>query len=580
VTTDTYAPQTSRTAPAAVRLSSVAVPLSSSAAQPLSPAVRMVAIEKRFGSVRANQAVNLTVQGGTIHGLVGENGAGKSTLMSILYGFYTADSGQIEVEGQAVRIRHSDEAIRLGIGMVHQHFMLVDTLSTLDNVLLGVEPYFDLRRSQKVTREKLQALMQETGLQVPLDTLVEDLSVGDRQRLEILKALHRGARILILDEPTAVLTAQETDALFVVLRRLRAQGKTIILITHKLREVLALCDFVTVMRAGQVVHECATTDATVEQLAQAMVGRKLQAPAARTALHADATVRLLASGIECVDAHGVQRLRGVSLQVRAGEIVGVAGVAGNGQTELLEILSGMRRPSGGSMQVGGVTYTAAQWLDPQAARRAGLAHVPEDRHERGLVMPFAAWESAVLGYERLASYSQGLWLKTRAMLSDTNTLMQRFDVRPPHPLLGSSKFSGGNQQKLILAREFNQRPQVLLVGQPTRGVDIGAIEFIHGQLRALRDAGCAILLVSSELEEILTLSDRVVVVNQGHITGELPVQACNEHNLGLLMVSQHSSQMSSRMWMKNTDLAATQAAGAQRAHATATATATADEAKL
>ncbi len=502
----------------------------------------MLGIEKRFGSVRANHSVNLTVQAATIHGLVGENGAGKSTLMSILYGFYTADSGQIEVEGQAVRIRHSDEAIALGIGMVHQHFMLVDTLSALDNVLLGVEPYFDLLRSQQVTREKLQTLMQETGLQVPLDTLVEDLSVGDRQRLEILKALHRGARILILDEPTAVLTAQETDALFVVLRRLRAQGKTIILITHKLREVLALCDFVTVMRAGQVVHECATHGATVEQLAQAMVGRKLQAPAARLAAPADAPVRLLATGIHCQDAHGVQRLRGVSLQVRAGEIVGVAGVAGNGQTELLEILSGMRRPSSGDLQVGGVHYSAAQWLDPQAARRAGLAHVPEDRHERGLVMPFAAWESAVLGYERLASYSQGLWLKTRAMLSDTDTLMQRFDVRPPHPLLGSSKFSGGNQQKLILAREFNQAPRVLLVGQPTRGVDIGAIEFIHGQLRALRDAGCAILLVTSELEEILALSDRVLVMNQGHITGELPVHECNEHNLGLLMVSQDSSQ--------------------------------------
>jgi general nucleoside transport system ATP-binding protein len=541
------------------------------AGQPLPPAVKMAAIEKRFGSVRANRDVNLTVQAGTIHGLVGENGAGKSTLMSILYGFYTADSGHIEVEGQAVRIRHSDEAIRLGIGMVHQHFMLVDTLSALDNVLLGVEPYFDLRRSQNVTREKLQALMQETGLQVPLDSLVEDLSVGDRQRLEILKALHRGARILILDEPTAVLTAQETDALFVVLRRLRAQGKTIILITHKLREVLALCDFVTVMRAGQVVHECATAGATVEQLAQAMVGRKLQAPAARVALHANAPVRLLASDIRCVDAHGVQRLRGVSLQVRAGEIVGVAGVAGNGQTELLEILSGMRCPSGGSMQVGGVTYTAAQWLNPQTARRAGLAHVPEDRHERGLVMPFAAWESAVLGYERLATYSHGLWLKTRAMLSDTNTLMQRFDVRPPHPLLGSSKFSGGNQQKLILAREFNQAPQVLLVGQPTRGVDIGAIEFIHGQLRALRDAGCAILLVSSELEEILALSDRVVVMNQGHITGELPVQECNEHNLGLLMVSQNSSQnaLPDAPDAPGAAQAAPQTAATQRAHNTA-----------
>ncbi len=504
----------------------------------------MAGIEKHFGSVVANRDVNLSVAAGTIHGLVGENGAGKSTLMSILYGFYTADAGSIEVEGHSARIRNSDEAIKLGIGMVHQHFMLVDTLSALDNVLLGVEPYFNLRKSQTSTRAKLHTLMQETGLQVPLDTLVEDLCMGDRQRLEILKALHRGARILILDEPTAVLTAQETDALFVVLRRLREQGKTIILITHKLREVLALCDQVTVMRAGQVVHECPTLGATVGTLAEAMVGRKLRAPEQRSALKTGAPVLLAARDLHCTDLHGVARLRGVSLQVHSGEIVGVAGVAGNGQTELLEILSGMRRPATGQLEVGGLQYTAGQWLNPQAARRAGMAHVPEDRHERGLVMPFAAWESAVLGYERLAIYSQGLWMKTRAMLSDTDTLMQRFDVRPPHPQLGSSKFSGGNQQKLILAREFNQSPKVLLVGQPTRGVDIGAIEFIHNQLRMLRDAGCAILLVSSELEEILALSDRVIVMNQGHITGELPVNECNEQNLGLLMVSQDSSQVS------------------------------------
>jgi general nucleoside transport system ATP-binding protein len=512
------------------------------------PAVRLVSIGKRFGTVQANRDVNLTIPAGSIHGLVGENGAGKSTLMSILYGFYTADSGSIEVEGRSVRIRHSDDAIGLGIGMVHQHFMLVDTLSALDNILLGVETHFDLRRSQAVAREKLLQLMQETGLQVDLDSLVEDLSVGDRQRLEILKALHRGARILILDEPTAVLTAQETDALFEVLRRLRAQGKTIILITHKLREVLALCDAVTVMRAGAVVHECATQGATVGQLAEAMVGRKLRPPPARTSLRHDAAVRLQVQDLRCTDVHGVERLRGVSLQVRSGEIVGVAGVAGNGQTELLEILSGIRRPAQGSLQLhttqGMQPYTPTHWLTPRAARSAGLAHVPEDRHERGLVMPFAAWESAVLGYERLTTYSQGLWMKTRAMLGDTAQLMQRFDVRPPQVKLGSSKFSGGNQQKLILAREFNQSPQVLLVGQPTRGVDIGAIEFIHGQLRSLRDAGCAILLVSSELEEILALSDRVIVMNHGHITGELPVQDCNEQNLGLLMVSQDNSQQS------------------------------------
>ena len=504
-------------------------------------AVRLSRICKRFGAVLANDEVDLTIVSGTIHGIVGENGAGKSTLMSILYGFYTADSGDMEVEGKPTKIKNSHEAIALGIGMVHQHFMLVDNLSALDNIVLGVETSFNLPTAQADARSKLQTLMQDTGLVVDLDMLVEDLSVGDRQRLEILKALHRGARILILDEPTAVLTAQETEQLFAVLRRLRERGKTIIIITHKLKEVLALCDQVTVMRAGRVVHECPTHNATVTQLAEAMVGRKLKAPPARAGHDANAPVRLQVRDLALRDLHGVQRLQGISFALRSGEIVGIAGVAGNGQTELLEILSGMKRPTSGQLTVLGTSYSATQWLDPIAARDMGLAHVPEDRHERGMVLQFGAWESAVLGYERLAAYCQGIFLRTGAMLKDTNDLMQRFDVRPPNPNLKSSKFSGGNQQKLILAREFNQAPKVLLVGQPTRGVDIGAIEFIHEQLRALRDAGCAILLVSTELEEILALSDRVIVMNQGQITGELPVAQCDEKNLGLLMVSQTTS---------------------------------------
>jgi general nucleoside transport system ATP-binding protein len=508
-------------------------------------AVRLSRICKRFGAVQANADVDLTIAQSTIHGIVGENGAGKSTLMSILYGFYTADSGEIEIEGQSVKIKNSHEAIALGIGMVHQHFMLVDNLSALDNILLGVETSFQLLKAQMDARASLQKLMQDAGLAVNLETLVEDLSVGDRQRLEILKALHRGARILILDEPTAVLTAQETEQLFIVLRRLRESGKTILIITHKLKEVLALCDQVTVMRAGRVVHECATKEATVTQLAEAMVGRKLRAPAARGSRLADAPVRMQVQGLAYRDVHGVQRLSDIHFELRSGEIVGVAGVAGNGQTELLEIVSGMKRPAAGQMTVLGKSFHATQegarWLDPITARDMGLAHVPEDRHERGMVLQFGAWESAVLGYERLAAYCKGLFLRSGVMLKDTNDLMQRFDVRPPNPQLRSSKFSGGNQQKLILAREFNQAPKVLLVGQPTRGVDIGAIEFIHEQLRALRDAGCAILLVSTELEEILALSDRVIVMNQGHITGELPVEQCDEKNLGLLMVSQNES---------------------------------------
>jgi general nucleoside transport system ATP-binding protein len=517
--------------------------LSGDTSRPAPAAVRLVSINKRFGAVQANKDVNLTVPAGTVHGLVGENGAGKSVLMSILYGFYTADSGSIEINGRSVRIRRSDDAIQLGIGMVHQHFMLVDTLSALDNVMLGIEPHWSLPKAEAQARTKLKALMEETGLHVELDARVRDLPVGDCQRLEILKTLYRGAQILILDEPTAVLTVQETEQLFEVLKRLRAQGKTILLITHKLKEVMALCDAVTVMRAGQVVHECTVKDTTIEQLAEAMVGRKIHAGVSPAApVPVDAAVRLSAQHLSVRDMHNVQRLNDVSLHLRAGEIVGLAGVSGNGQTELLEILSGLRAPAAGELEVGGRRFDPKHWIDPQTAREAGVAHVPEDRHSRGLVMDFEAWESAVLGYEHQRRFSTPwLWMRTRNMLASAKDLMQRFDVRPLNLNLLSSKFSGGNQQKIILAREFEQDPKVLLVGQPTRGVDIGAIEFIHAQLRQLRNEGCAILVVSSELDEILTLSDRVLVMNQGRITGELLAKDCTERKLGMLMTADAST---------------------------------------
>jgi ABC-type uncharacterized transport system ATPase subunit len=500
-------------------------------------AVRMIDINKRFGSVQANADVNLSVITGTVHGLVGENGAGKSTLMSVLYGFYGADSGRVEVNGAPARIRNAHEAIAFGLGMVHQHFMLVETLSAIDNVMLGAEPHLLLKRSDAVVRKGLNALMTSTGLRVDLDAIVGDLSVGDRQRLEILKALYRGAKILILDEPTAVLTPQETEALFKVLARLREQGTTIILITHKLKEVMRLCDRVTVMRGGRVVHETAIADASIQSLAEAMVGRQVNMGRQGIAAAAPGAVALEAVGLTVRDAMQVVRLRGVSIRLRAGEIVGVAGVAGNGQSELLEVLSGLRTPLEGRMTLGGEAFGPARWLDPRTARALGLAHVPEDRHARALVMSFGAWESAVLGYEELPVYSSRRgWMFHAAMRKATAALMQRFDVRPRNPALGSSKFSGGNQQKLVLAREIGQAPTVLLVGQPTRGVDIGAIEFIHAQLRALRDAGCALLVVSSELDEILALSDRVLVMNEGRITGELPIGECTEAKLGLLMV--------------------------------------------
>jgi simple sugar transport system ATP-binding protein len=498
-------------------------------------AVQMRGIHKRFGAVAANADVGLSVQAGTVHGIVGENGAGKSTLMSILYGFYEADAGQIEVFGKAARIRNADDAIALGIGMVHQHFMLVESLTALENVMLGAEPHWLLQRAENQVRERLDALMASTGLQIQLDKLVADLPVGDRQRLEILKALYRGARVLILDEPTAVLTPQETTQLFAVLRRLREQGSTLILITHKLKEVMALCDVVTVMRGGRVVEEVAIAQASIESLAQAMVGRKVNMGRVTNAAPGSGALLLQASGLTVRDKLGVQRLKDVSLSLRAGEMVGVAGVSGNGQSELIDVLSGLLVPDAGQMHLLSHDFASPHWLNPTQARRLGLAHVPEDRHARALVMAFAAWESAALGYDDLPDYAHHGWMNHRGMRAATLAMMQRFDVRPDDPELLSSKFSGGNQQKLVLARELGRAPKVLLVGQPTRGVDIGAIEFIYTQLRALRQAGCAVLVVSSELDEILALADRVVVMNQGRVAGELPIAQCSEAALGLLM---------------------------------------------
>lgn len=503
-------------------------------------AIRMQGICKRFGAVAANADVDLTVQTGTVHGIVGENGAGKSTLMSVLYGFYGADSGTISIFDQPASIRNSDDAIALGIGMVHQHFMLVDTLTALENVMLGAEPAWWMPRASSVVREGLQTLMQRTGLVVNLDALVADLTVGDRQRLEILKALYRGAKILILDEPTAVLTPQETEQLFEVLRSLRAQGTTVLLITHKLKEVMALCDEVTVMRAGKVVESLPIANATIPGLAQSMVGRAVAMGRVDTEARKPGAALLELKGVQVHDEMQVARLKDIALTLHAGEIVGIAGVAGNGQSELLDVLAGLLVPQRGSMTVHGQVYDADHWLDPQTARHNGIAHVPEDRHARAMVMSFPAWESAVLGYEGLSQYSPKGWMAQGVMREATAEMMARFDVRPPNPELGSSKFSGGNQQKLVLAREMGQAPKILLVGQPTRGVDIGAIEFIYSQLRALRDAGCAVLVVSSELDEILDLADRVVVMNHGSIAGEVAIADCTEAGLGLLMTGGHA----------------------------------------
>ncbi len=505
------------------------------------PAIELIGIDKSFGAVHANNNVNLRVERGVIHGIVGENGAGKSTLMSILYGFYEADAGEIRINGAPVRITSSREAIDCGIGMVHQHFMLVQPLSVLENVMLGAEGGPLLARGEKALRAKLAELAREYGLEVDPDAIVGELSVGLQQRVEILKALVRGAEILVLDEPTAVLTPAEADQLFNMLRTLKAQNKTVIFITHKLREIMSLTDRVSVMRRGTMVADFETAQTSPPELADAMVGRKVILRIEKGPAHPGA-IALEARNLVVRDDRGVMRVDDVSFTLRQGEIVGIAGVAGNGQSELLEALSGIRPLASGEIIMNGEAPPPAL-RNPRGMRTLGLSHVPEDRHRMGLVMPFQACESAMLGFHHEAVYGAGALFDRNAIVADEARKMEDYDIRPRAPLLKTANFSGGNQQKVVLAREIERNPLVMLVGQPTRGVDIGAIEFIHKRIVALRDAGKAVLLVSVELDEIMALSDRILVLCAGRVTGERRPEATNAQDLGLLMagVSEHAA---------------------------------------
>ena len=495
-------------------------------------AVTLEGIDKSFGAVRANRNVSMTVDRGTIHGIVGENGAGKSTLMSILYGFYRVDAGSISINGEPVDIRSSDDAIAAGIGMVHQHFMLIDTFTVLENVVLGAEGGMTLAAGMAEARTELERLERDYELEVPINALISDLTVGLQQRVEILKALYRGADILILDEPTGVLTPAEADHLFRILRQLREQGKTVILITHKLREIMAVTDAVSVMRGGEMVASVQTSQTNAEQLAELMVGRRVVMQVEKEQHEAGDNV-IEIDGLTVVDPAGVTRVDDVSFSVRAGEIVGIAGVAGNGQSELLASITGITRPARGMIRLNGREVDTAT-IDAGELRRHALAHVPEDRQRMGLVTQFEACESAILGYHDDPTYARGPFLDRGAIISDTSAKMEKYDVRPCVPTLKTALFSGGNQQKIVLAREIERNPDLLIIGQPTRGVDIGAIEFIHRRLVELRDAGKAILLVSVELDEIRALSDRILVMYAGKIVGECD-PATSEGQLGLLM---------------------------------------------
>lgn len=493
-------------------------------------AIELIGIEKRFGPIHANKNIHLKVEKGTIHGIIGENGAGKSTLMSILYGFYHADDGEIRIDGNTIRLHDSQEAIAVGIGMVHQHFMLVEPFTVLENVMLGAEGGPLLGRSMAKARIELKRLEDDYDLRVDPDAIVGDLPVGLQQRVEILKALFRGAEILILDEPTGVLTPSEADHLFRILRVLRDQGKTILLITHKLREIMAATDSVSVMRRGEIVETLKTAETGIENLAELMVGRRVLLQVDKgDAILSDTALSV--ENLTIVDDRGVKVVDDISFSVRRGEIVGIAGVAGNGQSEMLEVLAGIRKPTRGVIHVDG---QACAGLHAADLRNHKLAHVPEDRHRMGLVVPFEEYENAILGYQDDPTYCSGPFLKLAAIRDHAERQMQQYDIRPPNPRLKTSLFSGGNQQKIVLAREIERDPIVLLVGQPTRGVDIGAIEFIHKRLIELRDAGKAIVLVSVELDEIRALSDRILVMFAGRVVGET-VPDASEQDLGMMM---------------------------------------------
>jgi len=501
----------------------------------VSPILELKEINKSFGHVQANKNINLKINKGTIHGIIGENGAGKSTLMSIVFGLYQADSGVIEINGKTINLKSPRDSIESGIGMVHQHFMLVENFSVLENIILGFEGELVFGKNLEKAKTDLKKLCENYKLNIDLDSIIGDLSVGFRQRVEILKSLYRGAEILILDEPTGVLTPQEVDELFKILRSLQEEGKTIVLITHKLNEIMDLTSEVSVMRQGEMVGHTKTNSTNKEELAEMMVGRSVLLRIKKSTAKKGEVV-FSVKNLIVKDDLDVTRVKNVNLEVHAGEILGLAGVTGNGQTELLEALSGIRKIESGNIELFNETISDKNnFLDPRSLKEKGLAHVPEDRQRMGLITEFKANENLIFGYHHQEPFSKSSLLQEKNILSFSKKVMGEYDVRPNSPNLITSNFSGGNQQKIILSRELNKNPKVLLVGQPTRGVDIGAIEFIHQRLIDMRDKGAAILLVSVELEEVLSLSDRIVVMFDGNIVGEKVNKNVTDRELGLLM---------------------------------------------
>jgi simple sugar transport system ATP-binding protein len=495
------------------------------------PVLELRGITKRFPGIVANDAIDFDLGRGEVHALLGENGAGKSTLMNILYGLYHPDEGEIVVEGTPVAMTSPKAAIESGIGMVHQHFMLIPVMTVAENIVLGTEPKeAGVLLDYSAADARVRELSERFGLAVDPHARIRNITVGQQQRVEILKALYRGAEILILDEPTAVLTPQEANELFEIVESLRSQGKSIIFISHKLHEVLQIADRITVLRRGKKIETLPREGATEEQLARLMVGREVLLRVEKAPAHATEPV-LVVEDLEVRDDRDLPAVREVSLEVRAGEIVGLAGVDGNGQSELIDALTGLRKPAAGRIAVAGKDITGAS---ARAHLDAGVGHIPEDRHVRGLVLDFTLAENLALHDYRSEPDSRYGWLFPGRLIERARKVLKAFDVRGGGPETRASALSGGNQQKVVLAREIERDPQLLVAAQPTRGLDVGAIEFVHRRLVAERDEGKAVLLVSLELEEILSLSDRILVLYEGRIVGEYgPV--VSEEELGIAM---------------------------------------------
>ncbi len=498
------------------------------------PALEMRGITKRYPGVVANDAIDLEVRPGEIHALLGENGAGKSTLMNILYGLARPDEGEILLDGAPVHIDGPADAIRRGISMVHQHFMLVPVLTVAENILLGKEAMSGrvlLDRAE--AHRRIKALGQRFGFDIDPDERVGNLSVGWQQRVEILKALYREARILVLDEPTAVLTPQETVEIFAVLRRLAAEGHSIIFISHKLYEVLEIADRITVIRRGKVVGQRIPTETDEDDLAELMVGREVQLTVDRGESH-PGDVTLKVDDLHVRDDRGREAVSGISFEVRAGEIVGIAGVAGNGQDELVEAITGLRRPSQGSISLDGEDVTNA---GPRELHEQGVSFVPADRHRFGLVLSYALTDNLILTDYYAPPYAKGLVRDERAIAARAEEAIAQFDVRTPSADVTAATLSGGNQQKVVVAREFDRDLRLVVLDQPTRGLDVGSVEFIHRQTIAKRDAGTAVLLVSAELDEVLELSDRIGVIYRGRIVAMVDGRTASREAVGLLMAT-------------------------------------------